>query len=145
MWRTTGWKKEVDRNGVLVESKPVSGSFEAAGILVTRAVGEIDAPAQATFDMLVSPAGYAVIDPISKPEDHELPPLETYNWREGSRLEAAVATTNLPMMAVSEFVVLNAIDPAHGSSFRNRSFMMVVLTAANTAMNKQRPEGGNGH
>jgi hypothetical protein len=74
-------------------------------------VGEIDAPAQETFDMLVSPAGYAVIDPISKPEDHELPPLETYAWRAGSRLEAAVATTNLPMLPPSEFVVLNAIDP----------------------------------
>lgn len=61
--------------------------------------------------MLVSPAGYAVIDPISKPEDHELPPLEIYPWCEGSRLEAAIATTNLPMMPVSEFVVLNAIDP----------------------------------
>ncbi|GAB4524801.1 MAG: hypothetical protein Fur0018_08680 [Anaerolineales bacterium] len=31
--------------------------------------------------MLVSPAGYAVIDPISKPKDHELPPLEVYPWR----------------------------------------------------------------
>ena len=61
--------------------------------------------------MLVSPAGYAVIDPISKPEDHELPPLEIYPWRAGSRLEAAIATTHLPMMPVSEFVVLNAIDP----------------------------------
>jgi hypothetical protein len=111
MWRTTGWKKETDKNGILVESKPISGDFEKADILVTRAVGEIDAPAQETFDMLVSPAGYAVIDPISKPDDHELPPLETYNWREGSRLEAAVATTNLPMMPISEFVVLNAIDP----------------------------------
>lgn len=111
MWRTTGWKVEANKNGVLVESKPVSGVFEASNVLVTRAVGEIDASAQATFDMLVSPAGYAVIDPISKPEDHELPPLETYDWRECSRLEAAIATTNLPMMAVSEFVVLNAIDP----------------------------------
>ncbi len=112
MWRTTGWKTETNKDGVLVESKPVSGAFEASDILVTRAVGEIDAPAQATFDILVSPAGYAVIDPISKPEDHELPPLETYTWREGSRLEAAIATTNLPMMPSTEFVVLNAIDPS---------------------------------
>jgi len=112
MWRTPGWKIEHHKNGLLVESKPVSGVFEESNVLVTRSVGEIEAPAQATFDMLVSPAGYAVIDPISKPEDHELPPLEIYQWREGSRLEAAIATTNLPMMPVSEFVVLNAIDPA---------------------------------
>lgn len=111
MWRTTGWKVESNKDGVLVESKPVRGAFEAAGILVTRSVGEIDAPAQATFDMLVSPTGYAVIDPISKPEDHTLPALETYPWREGSRLEAAIATTHIPMIPVSEFVVLNAIDP----------------------------------
>jgi len=111
MWRTTGWKVESRKNGGLVESKPVAGAFESSNVLVTRSVGEIDAPAQATFDMLISPAGYAVIDPISKPEDHKLPPLETYSWREGSRLEAAIATTNIPMMASSEFVVLNAIDP----------------------------------
>ena len=111
MWRTTGWKVEFNQNGLVVESKPVSGAFESSGVLVTRSVGEIDAPAQATFDMLVSPAGYAVIDPISKPEDHALPPLESYAWREGSRLEAAIATTNLPMLPVGEFVVLNAIDP----------------------------------
>ena len=111
MWMTTGWKIESARNGVLVESKPVSGVFEAANVLVTRAIGEIDAPAQDTFDMLISPKGYAVIDPISKPEDHESPPLEIYNWREGSRLEAAVATTKLPTMPPTEFVVLNAIDP----------------------------------
>lgn len=111
MWRTTGWKVETDKEGVLVESKPVSGPFEASEVLVTRSVGEIPAPAQATFDMLVSPDGYAVIDPISKPEDHELPPLEIYTWREGSRLEAAIATTNIPVLPTSEFVVLNAIDP----------------------------------
>jgi len=111
MWRTSGWKIEYDKKGLLVESKPVSGVFEPAKVFVTRAVGEIDAPAQETFDMLTSPAGYAVIDPVSKPEDHELPPLETYEWRKGSRLEAAIARTNLPMMPVTEFVVLNAIDP----------------------------------
>ena len=111
MWQTTGWKIEHNKNGLLVESKPVSGAFEESRVLVTRSVGEIEAPAQDTFDMLISPAGYAVIDPMCKPEDHELPPLETYHWRDGSRLEAAVATTELPRMPVSEFVVLNAIDP----------------------------------
>lgn len=111
MWRTTGWKIETKKNGVLVESKPVSGPFESSGVLITRSAGEIEAPAQATFDMLVSPTGYAVIDPISKPEDHNLPPLETYDWREGSRLEAAIATTNIPILPSTEFVVLNAIDP----------------------------------
>jgi len=141
MWRTTGWKKEAEKNGVLVESKPVSGAFEAANILVTRAVGEIDAPAQATFDMLVSPAGYAVIDPISKPEDHELPPLEIYNWSEDSRLEAAVATTNLPMMAVSEFVVLNAIDPG-ARIFASKSILHDGCPGGSKYSNEQTTPGG---
>jgi hypothetical protein len=111
MWQTTGWKVESNKDGVLVESKPVSGAFESSGVLVTRSVGEIAAPALATFELLISPTGYVVIDPISKPEDHKLPPLELFKWREGSRLEAAIATTHIPILPVSEFVVLNAIDP----------------------------------
>lgn len=111
MWKTTGWKVESKKNGIIVESKPVSGVFESSGVLVTRCMGDIEGPAQATFDMLVSPDGYAVIDPVSKPEDHEMPPLEIYKWKEGCRLEAAIATTNIPMLSPSDFVVLNAIDP----------------------------------
>ena len=43
MWRTTGWKVESNKDGVLVESKPVSRAFESSGVLVTRSVGEIAA------------------------------------------------------------------------------------------------------
>jgi hypothetical protein len=141
MWQTTGWKIEHHKNGLLVESKPVSGAFVESGVLVTRSVGEVDAPAQATFDMLVSPAGYAVIDPISKPEDHELPPLETYIWREGSRLEAAIATTNLPMMPVSEFVVLNAIDPAT-RIFASKSIIHAGCPGGSKYSNEEVPPNG---
>lgn len=109
---TTGWKQEYHKNGLLIESKPISGPLAAAGISVTRASGVIKASAQATFDLLVSPEGYAVIDPVSSPEDHKKPPLEIYNWKEGCRLEAAIATTKLPMMTACDFVVLNAIDPS---------------------------------
>lgn len=97
MWQTTGWKVESNKDGVLVESKPVSGAFESSGVLGRRSDLSYAAPAQATFDMLISPAGYAVIDPVSKPEDHKLPPLEIYKWREGGRLEAAIATTHIPI------------------------------------------------
>jgi len=112
MWSSTGWKVESQRDGLLIESKAVSGVFESAGLRVTRCAGEIEAPAEVTFSMLISPEGYAVIDPISDPADHDRPPLETYAWRPGSRLEAAVSTADLPMMSTREFVVLNAIDPA---------------------------------
>jgi len=111
MWQTSGWKEVYDKNNLLVESKPVVGVFKESGVMVTRAFGKVNANAQATFDMLVSPEGYAVIDPVSKPEDHDLPPLETYAWREGSRLEAAIAQTNIAMLPSTEFVVLNAVDP----------------------------------
>lgn len=141
MWRTTGWKVEARKNGVLVESKPISGVFESSNVLVTRSVGEIDAPAQATFDMLVSPAGYAVIDPISKPEDHELPPLETYPWRNSSRLEAAIATTNIPMMPASEFVVLNAIDPA-ARIFASKSIIHDGCPGGSKYSNEPTPASG---
>lgn len=108
---TTGWKTEYQKNGLRVESKPISGPLAVSGVLVTRASAVVKASAQATFDMLVSPEGYAVIDPVSNPEDHKIPPLEIYKWKEGCRLEAAVATTKLPMMTACDFVVLNAIDP----------------------------------
>ena len=112
IWQTSGWAAEYNKKGLLVESKPVSGVFSNAGILITRGSGEINVPAQDAFDLLVSPEGYAIIDPVSAEGDHSLPPLEVYEWREGSRLEAAIAGTNLPFMPVTEFVVLNAIDPS---------------------------------
>jgi hypothetical protein len=141
IWRTAGWKIEAHKNGVLVESKPVSGAFAAANVLVTRAIGEIDASAQDTFDMLVSPAGYAVIDPISKPEDHELPSLEVYDWREGGRLEAALATTNLPLLPASEFVVLNAIDPV-ARIFASKSIIHDGCPGGSKYSNEQTRPGG---
>lgn len=111
MLASTGWKRESDKDGLLVESKAIAGPLAASGVLVTRASGVVQASAQATFDLLVSAEGYAVIDPVSDPEDHKKPPLEVYPWKEGCRLEAALATTKLPMMAPCDFVVLNAIDP----------------------------------
>jgi hypothetical protein len=109
---TPGWKLIKDKENLIVESKPVKGPFESSGINITRASGIVAASADETFAMLISPEGYAVIDPISKPEDHKEPPLECYEWKEGARLEAAVATTKIPMLPEGEFVVLNAIDPS---------------------------------
>ncbi len=110
MWHSNGWKVESDKNGILVESKPISGVFEASGVLMTRSLGEVNANAQELFDLMISPEGYAIIDPVCKPEDHKKPPLEAFPWHEGGRLEAAIATTTIPTMGTSEFVVLNAMD-----------------------------------
>jgi len=141
LWRTPGWKTETHKDGILVESKAVCGVFEKAGVLVTRSTGEIAAPAQAAFDMLVSPAGYAVIDPVSKPEDHQRPPMETYPWRPGARLEAATAATNLPMLPVSEFVVLNAIDPAR-RIFASKSILHPGCPGGSKYSQEAPPAGG---
>jgi hypothetical protein len=110
---TTGWNCEYDRDGLIVESKPIHGDLEPSGVNITRSRKVLNASAKETFDMLTSPEGYAVIDPISKEDDHKEPPLEVFEWKNKGRLEAAVATTNLPMMPESEFVVLNAIDYDH--------------------------------
>jgi len=122
MLTTTGWKTEYQKKGLLVESKPISGPLAESGVLVTRASAIIKASAQATFDMLVSPEGYAVIDPVSNPEDHKVPPIEIFEWKEGCRLEAAIATTKLPMMVACDFVVLNAIDSA-SRTFASKSIL----------------------
>jgi len=119
---TTGWKKEYQKKGLLIESKPICGPLAISGVLVTRASAVVKASAQATFDMLVSPEGYAVIDPVSNPGDHKTPPLEIYKWKEGCRLEAAVATTKHPMMTACDFVVLNAIDPL-SRTFASKSIL----------------------
>ncbi len=111
MWSSGGWKPETRRGGVTVESKSVAGPFAGAGILVMRSAGLVRAEPQVAFDFLVSPQGYAVLDPVSNPEDHKLPPLEVYDWQPGCRLEAAIATVKMPFSPLREFVVLNAIHP----------------------------------
>ncbi|MFI3202307.1 MAG: carotenoid oxygenase family protein [Eubacteriales bacterium] len=110
MFATTGWKVESKQKGLLVESKPVSGVLASANICVVRASGVVEAEAKEFFAYMVSPKGYAVIDPVSDPDDHEKEPLQVYEWRENCRLEAAVATTKISGMKPADFVVLNAID-----------------------------------
>ncbi len=111
-----GWKSHAGRpspkdGSCLVESCLVAGPFAASGVFLTRSTGIIGMSAGELFDHLVSPEGYAVIDPMSDPRDHLDPPLERYSWKPGCRLEAARSAARLPLMREREFVVLNAIDP----------------------------------
>lgn len=110
IWAGKNWRKESNKNNVMVESKPVSGAFSDSGILMMRSLGQISGNANHIFNFLTSPEGFAVLDPISKPEDHIHPPLEIYDWRPNSRLEVALAEISIPIMPKAEFVVLNAID-----------------------------------
>ena len=138
---TTGWKVEKKSKNLLVESKPISGPLAASGVLMTRCIGEINAAADKTFELLTSSKGYAVIDPISRPEDHDVPPLTCYPWKDGARLEAAIATTHIPMLPQGEFVVLNAIDPER-MVFASKSILHKDAPGGSRYSNETPPESG---
>ncbi len=142
MFATTGWKVESNKNGLLVESKPVDGVLRSSGVDVTRASGIIHANAQKFFEFITSPEGYAVIDPVSDPDDHSKEPLEVYPWHEGARLEAALATTNIPMIDPSDFVVLNAIDPGE-RMFASKSILHEGMPGGSKYSGEGKPENGH--
>ncbi len=110
IWTGQNWHKESHKNGVLIESKPVSGAFADSGILMMRCLGRISGNAKQIFEFLTSPEGFAMLDPVSKPEDHTHSPIEGYDWKPNARLEVALANVNMPLMPKTEFLVLNAID-----------------------------------
>lgn len=142
IFRTTGWAVESNKDGLLVESKPVGGAFAKAEICVARASGIINADAEAFFQFITSPKGYAVIDPVSDPDDHEKEPLEIYPWKEGARLEAALATTKIPSMKPCDFVVLNAIDP-EARIFASKSILHDSMPGGSKYSDAGAPENGN--
>ena len=109
IFNLNGWKIEKNKN-ILVESIKVSGDLESSNILLMRSRGVIDKNANDVFSLLVSPEGFAILDPVSDPEDHKKPVIEEYEWKASSRLEAATAAVNIPIMPKAEFIVLNAID-----------------------------------
>ncbi len=141
MFLTTGWKIEKDKDGLLIESKPVDGPFKSSNVLVTRASSVIDINADILFKYMTSPEGYAVIDPVSDPDDHNKKPLEIYPWKEGARLEAALATTNIPMLPASDFVVLNAIDSTQ-NIFASKSIIHTSMPGGSKYSNAGTPTNG---
>lgn len=145
MWAASGWRFERRRHGVLVESARVSGPFAASGIRVMRSSGLVAADPGRLFEFLVSPEGFAALDPVSDPSDHHRPPVQVYAWREGARLELATARTSFPMMAASEFVVLNAIDP-HIRTFVSKSILHPEVPGASSyyAARPDDPDPGRG-
>lgn len=103
------WKSEGQTTQVRIESARVSGALAPTQLRVMRAVGEIGLNSEALFAFLTSPAGFAVLDPVSRKSDHQKPVLQRYPWKEGSRLELASASIVFPMFT-REFLVLNLID-----------------------------------
>ena len=60
---TAGWTRVPLRSGNLVETKPVGGFFRAAGTNVARGFKDIPMNADVLFRFVISPEGYALIDP----------------------------------------------------------------------------------
>ncbi|MCG8451992.1 MAG: hypothetical protein MI717_02265 [Spirochaetales bacterium] len=129
LWTASGWKKEKMKGGVLVESASVSGVFAPSHIKVMRSRGLVKGSPEDLFQLITSPEGYAILDPVSQPEDHKHPPLETHKWGERGRLDVAVARASSPLMPPAEFVVLNLISPDEG------------LFLSKSVLHPQRPGG----
>lgn len=142
MFATTGWQVENDKNGLLIESKPVSGVFADANVCVVRASAVLETNAETFFQFITSPQGYAVIDPVSDPDDHEKEPLEVYPWRDNCRLEAALATTKIPGLKPSDFVVLNAID-GDAMMFASKSILHESMPGGSKYSGAGEPTNGN--
>ncbi len=141
MWSSTDWKKERIRQGVLVESKPVSGVFESAGIKIMRSEGLVHASQTEVFEFLVSPAGFAILDPTSDPTDHLKPVLQSYPWKDQARLEAATSKTKIPYTPGFEFVVLNAIDYTT-CTFVSKSIIHDSMPGGSPYSQENQVEGG---
>lgn len=141
LWRSGHWRTTVRTRAVWVEAKPITGALAAAGLSLTRASGEIAAPAEAVFELLTSTRGYAVIDPYSDPRDHARPPLARYPWRPAARLEAALATANPPGMRPREFVVLNAIAP-EARVFASKSILHPACPGGSAHSGERSPASG---
>lgn len=141
MFSTTGWKVESDKGGLVVESKPVSGIFEKSGIYVTRASSIVKCEGNKFFNFMTSPKGYAIIDPVCDPDDHEKEPLEVYPWRDNTRLEAALASTDIPGLKPCDFVVLNAID-SNELIFASKSIIHDSMPGGSIYSKESAPQNG---
>lgn len=142
MFQTTGWKVETKSHGVLIESKPIEGPLKSSRVCVTRASGVMEAEASKLFDFITSPKGYAVIDPVCDPDDHEKAPLEVYDGGDHCRLEAALAGTNIPGMKPCDFVVLNAIDSKE-MIFASKSILHDSMPGGSKYSKEAAPDNGH--
>jgi hypothetical protein len=105
-----GWKTTSRGREVLVEAALPSGPFSASGILLARTTGVIPTDAATLFDFLMSPEGYAILDPVTPADEHHEPPLAHYQWKRGGRLELVRAKLAMPWLK-ADILILNATDP----------------------------------
>jgi hypothetical protein len=110
IFSSSGWKSH--RAGYLehLESAPVSGPFARLRVRITRGCTTAKYPAEKLFQLLTSPEGFAVLDPVSRESDHNNPPLESYIKTQKMKVEAAITVAPIPLLKPAEFVVFNATN-----------------------------------
>lgn len=103
------WSSDINSTSLLVESKPVLINGKKINLPLQRAVAMVNCTsANDLFTFMMSPEGFAVIDPASGKEDFYAAPLISYSW--GRRGTLQVDRTIVPLvfpLTRREFVVLN--------------------------------------
>ena len=103
------WLSEINSTSLLVESKPVTIDGKQMNLPLQRAVAMINyTSAKDLFDFMMTPEGFAVIDPASRKQDFYADPLASYSW--GRRGTLKIDRTIVPLvfpLTRREFVVLD--------------------------------------
>ena len=96
-----GWVRHViNKTGDIIETKPVGGVFKSAGTSISRGFIDIDMDADKLFKFFISPEGYGLIDPDSRPEEQAkyLQRFEGFKQNiPGAKLEVANSFLQLPI------------------------------------------------
>ena len=103
------WSSDINSTSLLVESKPVLIDEKKINLPLQRAVAMVNCTsAKDLFTFMITPEGFAVIDPFSNKEDFYAAPLASYSWgRRGTlQIERTIVPLGFPLTP-REFVVLN--------------------------------------
>jgi len=100
------WKLEHDKDGIELWSRPVE---DRLGKMTRTEVG-LAADAEDIFQLMISKAGFEIIDPGTK--NHHAPPIESLPWSGSGPVECVLACAPSPGFPLSdrEFVVCNMFD-----------------------------------
>jgi len=135
-----GWVRHViNKIGDIIETKPVGGVFKSAGTSISRGFIDIDMDADKLFTFFISPEGYGLIDPDSRPEEQAkyLQRFEGFKQNiPGAKLEVANSFLQLPIVMKKEtkdreYVILNMHDPSRR------------LFTSNSMLHTSRPGGSS--
>lgn len=124
---SVGWFTEINSTSLTVESHSVTVGEKPSPLPIQRAWTVVNcASARSLYDFLMSPEGFAVIDPSSRKEDFSAKPLATFNYRKGAlKVQRTVSQLARPLLSSRDFVVLNVLDNS-GMTFASKSVIYPV-------------------